>query len=361
VPEEASDAVRYEGIVLIANPYLHYETDRIHNPLNDRALTPADHAWSLFHQFVAGSPADKLLTEEEWVVESGADLSHRSLLKIVSLETMTRCNQKCYFCPVSIAPREDETMTEELFASIVEQLTAYRSTLGGVFLQSYNEPTLDRHFVEHCKALFDAGLPVAVLTNGTGLTPPKVDALLAAGTLRFLCVNLSTIDGERYKHDRGEDHLAIVMRNLDYIRDKPLAHEMRIVVLGEMKEAHRADFEAIRDLFSGSRFEVTQARAQDRAGWLDVGMKLLTPKKRLAGCDLLGSRPVQHLHITPRGRCILCCQDYDERYIVGDLAGSSIREVLEGEELARMRRWTYGVEEAPDDFICRTCVWAIER
>jgi hypothetical protein len=35
--------------------------------------------------------------------------------------------------------------------------------------------------------------------------------------------------------------------------------------------------------------------------------------------------------------------------------------VLAGEEMAKMRRWTYGVEEAPDDFICRTCVWAIER
>ena len=43
------------------------------------------------------------------------DLSRRSLLKIVSLETMTTCNQKCYFCPVSIAPREDEAMTEALF------------------------------------------------------------------------------------------------------------------------------------------------------------------------------------------------------------------------------------------------------
>ncbi|MDP9360967.1 MAG: hypothetical protein M3P29_05890, partial [Acidobacteriota bacterium] len=57
----------------------------------------------------------------------------------------------------------------------------------------------------------------------------------------------------------------------------------------------------------------------DRAGWLDIGLKPHAKKTQLAGCDNLGSRPLQHLHITPRGQCVLCCEDYDERYIVGDL------------------------------------------
>jgi wyosine [tRNA(Phe)-imidazoG37] synthetase (radical SAM superfamily) len=347
---------------LTANPYLHYTSDRIYNPINDRALTPADPAWAALHRFLdGGGPADESLVRDEWVIDNGTDLSHRSLLKIVSLETMTTCNQKCYFCPVSIAPRDDESMSEELFASIVNQLTTWRSTLEGVFLQSYNEPTLDRRFVEHVSALFAAGLPVAVLSNASGLTPAKADRLMAAGTLRYLCINLSTLDRDRYKHDRGEDHLNVVLRHLDHIRDKPIAEQMRIVVLGEMTDTHRADYEAIRDRFAGSRFEVVQSEAQDRAGWLDVGIKTMTPKRKLAGCDLIGSRPIQHLHITPRGACILCCQDYDENYVVGELSTHSIAEVLASDEMAKMRRWTYGVEEAPDDFICRTCVWAIER
>ena len=61
------------------------------------------------------------------------------------------------------------------------------------------------------------------------------------------------------------------------------------------------------------------------------------------------------------GACIICCQDYDENYVVGDLTRASIRDVLAGEEMARIRRWTYGVEEAPADFICRTCVFALTR
>lgn len=349
------------AVSLKANPYLHYEAARIYNPLTDQALLPGEGLYDAMRAFLDGGAADESLVGAGWLIREDEDLSRKYRLKVVSLETMTRCNQKCFFCPVSVAPREDETMAPELFARIVEQLKPFRETIEGVFLQSYNEPTLDRRFVENVRALFEAGLPVAVLSNGSGFTPAKVDGILAGGSLRYLCINLSTLDRERYQRDRGEDHLDVVLRNLDYLKDKPLALQMKIVVLGEMTDVHRADYEAVKARFAGSRFEVEMHHATDRAGWLDVGMKALVPKKNLAGCDLIGSRPLQHLHITPTGACIICCQDYDENYVVGSLATHSVVEVLEGDEMAKIRRWAYGVEEAPDDFICRTCVFALER
>ena len=341
------------------NPFLHIDADRIYNPLTDRALTAADAGWARLRAFIGGGPADASLERDGWAVRD--DVSRQSLLKVVSLETMTACNQKCYFCPVSIAPREDAVMSVELFERIVNMLTAYRSTLESVFLQSYNEPTLDRRFVDQCRTLFNAGLPVAVLSNGTGLTAPKVDALAADGPLRYLCINLSTIDRERYQHDRGEDHLALVLRNLDYAKDVRLADQMKIVVLGTGNDEHDRDYDAIQARFAGSRFEVERHVIMDRAGWLDVGLKPPERKKNLAGCDNVGSRPLQHLHITPKGLCVLCCEDYDEKYLVGDLTKSTIAEVLEGDEVAKLRRWIYGIEHAPDDFICRNCIFARER
>jgi len=75
----------------------------------------------------------------------------------------------------------------------------------------------------------------------------------------------------------------------------------------------------------------------------------------------VGSRPLQHLHVNPYGKCLLCCEDYDENYVVGDLAEESLEEVLTGPRFALMRRWAYGIEEAPADFICRSCVFARTR
>lgn len=343
--------------MLTANPFLHVDADRVHNPLSDRSLVPGDAAYASFRAFEATGVADDALVQDGWVVRSGTDLSRQHHLRIVSLETMTTCNQKCYFCPVSIAPREDETMPDALFERIVEELKAF-PMLESVFLQSYNEPTLDRRFLDHCRMLRAAGLPVAVLSNGSGFTPAKTDALIADAPLRYLCINLSTLDRERYRKDRGEDHLPAVLRNVDYMSDKPLAMQMKIVVLGTGDDVHRGDFESIRDRYAGSRFEVEQHVVMDRAGWLDVGLKAAERNRPLRGCDNVGSRPLQHLHITPRGRCVLCCEDYDEKYVVGDLRESSIAEVLAGEELAKLRRWVYGIEEAPEDFMCRDCIFA---
>jgi hypothetical protein len=252
-------------------------------------------------------------------------------------------------------------MPMEFFESIVDQLTEYRPTLESVFLQSYNEPTIDRRFVDQCRVLFAADLPVAVLSNGSGLTRPKVDALTAEGPLRYLCINLSTLDRQRYQRDRGGDHLELVLRNLDYAKTRPVAKEMKIVVLGVGDEQHGRDVEEIRERFAGSRFEVERHLIMDRAGWLDVGLKPSQPKKHLRGCDNVGSRPLQHLHITPHGTCVLCCEDYDEKYVVGDLTRNSVSEILEGDDFARMRRWVYGLEEAPADFMCRNCIFARER
>jgi hypothetical protein len=341
---------------LRVNPFLHIDAGRIYNPLTDRTLVAGEEEYAALWRVIDSGVVDDRLEKDGWLVRGDVSRLHR--LKIVSLETMTACNQKCYFCPVSIAPREDFDMPVALFEKIVNQLTAYRGTLESVFLQSYNEPTLDRRFVDFCKTLFAAKLPVAVLSNGSGLTPGKVDALIEAGPLRYICINLSTLDRDRYTRDRGEDHLGVVLRNLDYMKSRPLADVMKIVVLGTGDAVHDADFEAIAERFKETRFTVEHHAVMDRAGWLDVGLKTDVPKRHLAGCDNIGSRPLQHLHITPRGQCVLCCEDYDERYIVGDLTTNTVAEVLEGPELATMRKWVYGIEDAPDDFMCRDCVFA---
>lgn len=341
--------------MLEPNPFLHIDAERVYDPLTDRTLVPGDGVYERFH---AG---DESLEREGWLVRNGDDLSRRHRLKIVSLETMTTCNQRCYFCPVSIDPREDYAMPDALFERIVGELLAYRSTLESVFLQSYNEPSVERRFLEHCRTLFAAGLPVAVLSNGSGFTPLKTEAIVESGPLRYLCINLSTLDRERYRATRGEDHLNIVLRNVDYMKDRPVADEMKIVVLGGGDDTHQHDFDAIRERYAGSRFKVEAHVVMDRAGWLDVGLKAATHGRPLAGCDNVGSRPLQHLHITPKGTCVLCCEDYDEKYVVGDLTKSTIAEVLEGDEIAKLRRWVYGLEEAPADFICRSCIFARTR
>ena len=56
---------------------------------------------------------------------------------------------------------------------------------------------------------------------------------------------------------------------------------------------------------------------------------------------------------------MLCCEDYDEHHVIGDLTRQSLDDVLSGDEIARLRRMVYGLEQAPENFICRKCTFAI--
>ena len=204
----------------------------------------------------------------------------------------------------------------------------------------------------------DLGVPYFLVVGGEPLVVP---GLMELGGLRYFSVNLSTLDRERYRRDRGKDHLELVLRNLRYLRDLELAPLMEIVVLGRGDEEHRRDYEEICAHFQGSRFEVKSYQTMDRAGAVPFGLSPRASRRRLCGCDQTGSRPLQWLHITPYGKCLLCCQDYHEQYVVGDLSEETVAQVLQGERMARYRRWAYGVEEAPEDFICRRCIYARRR
>jgi hypothetical protein len=362
------DPVR-AGAALVASPFLHVGPDRVYNPLGDVMIHEHERGYGELRSVMAGTldaaslePSIRAdLLSRGWLVEREQDLSTSFHLKYVSLEAHTVCNQACYFCPVSVAPREAHFMATEQYESIVRQLKEFASTIEAVFMISYNEPTVDKRFVDQVRVIREAGLPPAVLTNGTGLTRDRVDAIVALGGLRFLSVNLSTLDRERYRHDRGGDHLARVLSNLEYAKDLPLAQQMDMVVLGTGNEHHQRDFVEIRERFAGSRFDVKSFVVNDRAGYLQIGLKARHGSRKLCGCDHVGSRPLQHLHINPHGLCILCCQDYDESVVVGDLNRNTVREVLTGPEMAQARRWVYGLDESPASFICHNCKFALTR
>jgi hypothetical protein len=351
------------------NPFLHVDPRRVYNPQTDRALGEGQPGYVELRALLAGTqsldeltPATAaLLQADGWLVTPHEDPAARYHLKYVSLEAHTVCNQACYFCPVSVSPREAYFMPMELYRRIVGELTAWRGTIEAVFMINYNEPTADRRFIEQVATIREAGLPPAVLTNGTGLTPQRVDQLIALGGLRFLSINLSTLDRQRYRDTRGGDQLDLVLRHLEYARDRPVAERMDIVVLGTGDAAHEADYLAIAERFAGSRFAVSRHRVMDRAGLMQIGARPPAPVGRLRGCENVGSRPLQHLHITPHGRCVLCCEDYDERYVIGDLTGSTVAEVLAGPQVRMLRRWVYGLEDAPADFMCRKCIFARTR
>lgn len=358
-----NDSVRW-----MASPYLHVYEHVILNPHTGRGIAVEDPNYAGMRNFILSG--EKLLdlddtqtrlADEGWLIREDMDLGHAYRIRWVSLEAHSVCNQRCFFCPVSVAPREPYFMETDLYERIITEIAELGEPIEVVAMIQYNEPTVDRRFVDQVRAIKDSGLPPAVLSNGSGLTADKVDALVDMGGLSYFSVNLSTLDPERYAKDRGRNHLERVLTNLEYAKDKPMADEMVIVVLGTDEEQHAREFEAITKRFANSNFVVQDFEANDRAGYLPVGLTAEGRDLEVRGCDYMGSRPIEHVHITAAANIVLCCQDYDEKWVLGNLEKEALREILDSEVYAQARRQVYGIEAPPENFICDNCRYALRR
>ena len=348
----------------IVSPYVHDRGPTLYNPLTGGELSKNSEAFRALSRLeqggVAGIEASVLahLRAERFLIEDAFAESRRTHLLYVSLETCTSCNHRCPFCPVSVAPRDKEVMSPELFERIVDEVAAFGENAVVVSLSNYNEPTFDPLFEDRVRYLFRRGLPVSVLTNASGFTPERAELFESLGRFRYIGVNLPTLRADRYEKLHGTRDLPRVLANMDAMHARELSEETAIVCLGEEDEEHLRDVAEVRAHFEPKGWVVKQFKIRSRP---DSGTYVIEPPplKKLRGCELVGSRPFEHLHVTGDGKAVLCCQDYYEKLTVGDLKTQSVAEILGGETMARLRRWTYGVEEAPDDFLCRRCEFAI--
>jgi hypothetical protein len=118
---------------------------------------------------------------------------------------------------------------------------------------------------------------------------------------------------------------------------------------------HRSRRDAVSALFA--RFPhvtVIEFPTNTMAGYINgelVGLPSLTSVARLAGCNRLAS----HLQISWCADVFMCCLDYKQEIKFGNLAESSIEEILGGEIARNYRRQVYGLDTAEPSLLCRSC------
>lgn len=276
-------------------------------------------------------------------------------LKFIQIETTSTCNQRCYFCPVSLTRRPKKSMSMAMFGQIVAQLADY--PIESVFLNGFNEPTYDKQLVEKTTLLQQAGLKIHLNTNGSGLKPALSEQLLNL-PIHSICVNLSTLDPKRYQETRGNQDISHVIPYLEYALTHNQQTQIELLILGHLDQQHSIDIQAISQQFSAfPHCTITICPITDFAQDATHILPKRLYHKQLRGCR--SERQNQWLHFTPEGTAILCCQDYFSHYSIGNIQTATVAEIYQSDKIQQFRRWIAGEEMAPDDFICRTCVFAL--
>jgi hypothetical protein len=73
--------------------------------------------------------------------------------------------------------------------------------------------------------------------------------------------------------------------------------------------------------------------------------------RRFGGCE----RIVNHLHVSFEGKVFLCCQDYEQRVVLGDLTRESIASIMSSETARRLRAEIFGLTAMSPGSLCLNC------
>ena len=289
------------------------------------------------------------------------------MLNYVDIETVRHCNARCVFCPQSQDPLPADTMSLELFDHICKELL--KTNLYRYFYivpNHYGEPLLDKFFEERVKLLDKYNMGIQLHTNGTRLDEKKVAFLHQYKHLiQKIEINMTTLDEDEWcatyglppaQFKKTFNNLLNLLKTFNYGHGK-----LRGGIV--LNEKIREQLESI----TGHNIKVDWLFMphNNRGGNLAINDKNKSDiynteykgNDYMYGCkkNVLKS----NFSINYEGKVFLCCQDYYQKNIIGDLTKDSVKYILNTVEANHLRDQMYGKKIGDKDLICRTCIVSI--
>ncbi|MBF0152119.1 MAG: radical SAM protein [Magnetococcales bacterium] len=251
----------------------------------------------------------------------------------VQIETINFCNRRCNYCFYghwdAFPP---QVMSMDLYGAILDQVMALPSQINLVTHSSYAEPTIDPQFIERLEQLKARRLRYWNITNGTHLTQAILEYLLDNPSLfsRYFLIDVPTVDPDAYRRitDGSPGQAERLREGLHrlgpHIRPKELT--AILMVLGLKDADHDLRHAALEKEFAPYGYQVTAFPLADRGGELRpfIDNKIDLPGAR--GC--LDQRFDGNLHFGVQGNIYTCCHDFNQRFSYGNIARTSLKELL---------------------------------
>lgn len=299
--------------------------------------------WLVTRKFVTTSR-----TYKRWIISKAITLDKQIGHKVpgLSIETTLTCNARCVMCAHGYN-KMNGTMSMELFQKIIEDCAANGIT--SVTLSVYGEPFMDPKFFERIEFLRSKGMDYAFISNGSLLTPDKVEKLFALGGLQSVWFSVNGFAKETY-----EKVMAPLKRDVSY--NNILSFFERRKKAGTGKPA--ITISCVQTKWIGKAELGDLITFWRKAGadsiltgelWPRVGgMSKDTIAEQIGPVSTVhsqhhGNQPCRALwgefQVYHDGRVGACCFDADQRrLILGDLNGQTLQEINGGKLLQGLRK-----------------------
>ncbi|MDL2210021.1 SPASM domain-containing protein [Desulfovibrio sp. OttesenSCG-928-O18] len=279
-----------------------------------------------------------------------------SFPRAVEFQTLSTCNAKCVFCPHSQAPKEipHGRMEDALIAKIIAECS--RHMVGRISPYLTNEPLMDKRMPAILKEIKRACIfPVKTKINtNAGLLTKEVGEKLIEAKLDQLWISVNGYSEETYSQSMGLD-FTTTMENINTFLDmkKTLGKKRPKIVITTIEtklvqhELEKAkEYWAMRDV----RFAIHKLDnrgGEEATGAIRPESRKPEPKRN---CDLF----LKQAYIVENGDMIICCHDWRQSVVVGNVAKTSISEVWNSDHFKGLI-YEYFSGKFDNLEICRTC------
>jgi MoaA/NifB/PqqE/SkfB family radical SAM enzyme len=282
---------------------------------------------------------------EGWIEKSIRFIRKRELPlwdfpRNIQIQTIAACNAHCIFCPHGKTknPLPRGSMDWDLYRKIIDEVTQYRVFRISPYLM--NEPLMDKEIGERIRYISSRKkFPtyIKINTNASLLTEEMARDLLDSG-LDVLTCSVHGIAKEKYESTMVGLKLEEVLENIDGFLDlkkklRKKKPELRVTMV--RTKLIEPDVEKIKEYWTkrGVRVAIRPMsnRAHNSLSSLHINARPLMP---FTWCHRL----FEQIYVNVKGQLLICCNDWEQTTILGDLTKQSIYEAWHSEPYMEVRR-----------------------
>lgn len=272
----------------------------------------------------------------------------------IQIETSSRCNAKCGFCPYPVVSKQSPQgmMPDATWKRLIDEILEHRAWW--IHFYYLNEPLLDRRLPEIVRSVTSrrrGWLPkTKINTNGTLLDAERAQALLDAG-IDHITVSIPSLDPEIYSRHMGGLKLDTVLRNVENLNDlrRRIGARLDLRVTATVTDQTAASIYSQRTFWKSRGIRFEQVRMANQA---DAAIESSGLSSRYAPSQFCAV-PFWRMYIIWNGDTVLCCCDASRTVVPGNVAQSSIAAVWRSHAYKQLHQARWSGKNLPQ--ICRDC------
>lgn len=267
--------------------------------------------------------------------------------RYIDVELTNHCNYKCLMCQVGtgMMQREKGFMSDETYNKILDEIKDYQTPIRFI---RWGEPTLHKKFIEYIRKAKEMGIICHFNTNGTLLTEEIIKKLIEI-KLDSIKFSFQGVDKKGYLEMRNNDYF---IKLLDKIKsfyelrgDNEYPYiQVSTTITYETKsqvENFKGYIQNYCDLVNVGR-TVLEYINIDKVNLSNEEKNMLIKLKREE--SVIKKHPnccpevFDKLSINWNGDVTACCNDYDNKMIVGNINRSSLFEIWNSSKMNNFRK-----------------------